>query len=269
MVHVRLPMLTGIDHVIVAVRDLAAAARSVGQLSLAVVEGGAHPDLGTRNLLSWWGDSYLELVGVEDSTQAAGSWFGRSALAALGGPMDGGLVGFALASDDLAGDVAARDWEGPGFAGLVAGSRTRPDGRRVCWWTARPPGAEAHRPLVFAIEHDRTAAEWTDSERAARAAAAPADMGRLRLARLELLVPDLAVVSGRLLRGFDLRFRPSLAGGGARDADVGRQTIRLRRGAPGEVSAIVVLRGSVAARSGGAAQACTVDLPGCRLVLED
>jgi hypothetical protein len=47
---------------------------------------------------------------------------------------------------------------------------------------------------------------------------------------LELPVPAAGVAarSASLLRACDLRFRPSLAGGGARDATVGRQTIRLR-----------------------------------------
>jgi hypothetical protein len=157
--------------------------------------------------------------------------------------------------------VAALGWEGPGFSGLVAGSRERPDGRRVRWRTARPPGAETHRPLAFAIEHDLRAAEWTADERAARAEDVHPLGGPVRLARLELAVRDVPVVQDRLLRWFDLRFRPSLSGGGARDAEVGHQTVRLRRLAPGIPTAAVVLR------SPAATGERTFDLAGCRFLV--
>ena len=265
-------MFTGLDHVFFAVPDLDAAAATLeAGLGLRVGPGGRHEAWGTANRLIWCGDSYLELVAVEDRERAAASWFGQAVLetlamssggASAGSAAPGGFVGFVVASNDLAADVAALDWEGPGFGGLVAGSRERPDGRIVCWRTARPRGAETHRPLAFAIEHDLQAAEWTPAERSARTSEAHPLGGPVRLVRLELAVGDVPVVIDRLLRWFDLRFRPSLSGGGARDAEIGGQTVRLRRLAPGVPGATVVLRSPslTAERS--------LELAGCRLVLE-
>lgn len=273
-----LGVFTGLDHVFFAVPDLDAAAEALESgLGLRVGPGGRHEAWGTVNRLVWFGDAYLELVAVEDQERAAASWFGQAVLEALAssladgpslssasdGPSSasGGFVGFVVASDDLATDVASLGWEGPGFGGLVAGSRHRPDGRTVRWRTARPPGAESHRPLAFAIEHDPAAAEWTPAERSARAGEVHPLGGPVRLVRLELAVPTVPIVIDRLLRWFDLRFRPSLSGGGARDAEVGGQTVRLRRLAPGLPAAAVVLRSP--ALDGER----TLDLAGCRFLV--
>ncbi|MGH2466229.1 MAG: VOC family protein [Candidatus Limnocylindrales bacterium] len=255
-------MFTGIDHVFFAVPDLDEAAVELeGGLGIRVGPGGRHEAWGTLNRLSWFGDTYLELVAVEDRERAATSWFGQAVLEALAASPNGGFVGFVLASDDLHVDVADLRWVGPGFGGLVGGSRERPDGRIVRWDTARPPGAESHRPLAFAIEHDPSAAEWTPEERAARAAEIHPLGATVRLVRLELAVRDVPIVIDRLLRWFDLRFRPSLSGGGARDAEVGGQTVRLRRLAPGVPAATVVLR------SAAATGERTLDLAGCRFLV--
>jgi hypothetical protein len=44
---------------------------------------------------------------------------------------------------------------------------------------------------------------------------------------LELPVANVATVVQTLARATDLRFRPSLAGSGARDASIGRHIVRL------------------------------------------
>jgi len=256
-------MLTGIDHVIVAVADLAAAASSVRRgLGLAVVAGGAHPTTGTANRLVWCGDTYLELVAVADPDVARGTWFGAAVVAALErghGAVGGSAapVGVALASDDLEADAAARGGE------LATGSRIRPDGRTVRWRLARAPhrsaGGAPAWPLVFLIEHDRTAAEWTAGERAERAAMVHPLGTAARLASVSLRVPAVPAAVAGLGRSWGLAFRPSLAGGGARDASVGHQTVRLVRARSGQPSMSV---GLVAGRDGR-----EVDLLGCHWIL--
>jgi hypothetical protein len=82
----------------------------------------------------------------------------------------------------------------------------------------------------FVIEHDPTGAEWTPAERAARAEEIHPIGTSVRLEALEIPVADVRTVADRYLRAFGLAFRPSLAGGGARDLSIGRQVIRLRRG---------------------------------------
>lgn len=66
-----------IDHVIVAVNDLAAAAaRFERDYGLSSVEGGRHRGLGTGNRIVPLGRSYVELMAVVDETEqsALASW---------------------------------------------------------------------------------------------------------------------------------------------------------------------------------------------------
>ena len=126
-----------------------------------------------------------------------------------------------MASDDLRDDVDALRGQGSDLSGLIAGERVRPDGRVVRWRLAAAP--ELGRDLPpFLIEHDASSAEWTPAERTARLA------GPARLTTLEIAVGDVSATIGQYLRTTGLRFRPSLAGQGARDATIGAQTLRIR-----------------------------------------
>ncbi len=261
-------MLVGLDHLIVAVADLDAAAQRISSsLGLEVSGGGRHPTLGTRNRLVWWGDSYLELVAVEDAgaAAAAGNWFGAAVAAAPvaaapvagdGAGAQGAPVGLALASDDLTTDARSAE--------ITNGQRTRPDGRVVRWRMARPGGAAGPRagglpgpwPTVFMIEHDRSAAEWTDAERAQRAGAVHPLGTPVRLRVVTLGVASVTGTVGRLGSEFALLFRPALVGGGARDASLGRQTLRVAPARPGEPIMTVDLQGGHESRE--------LDLLGCR-----
>jgi hypothetical protein len=220
-------MITGIDHLVIAVGDLdEAAAALAGSVGLAVTPGGTHPDHGTANRLAWLGDTYLELVAVVDPERARHSWFGRLVLDRLAA--GGGLAALCLASDDLAADIAAARGRGVDVAGPFPGERRRPDGRVVRWRLALPDplGVDA---APFLIEHDPTAAEWTPIERAERAAFVHPVGGPVRLELVELPLDDVRRTRDRYLRTWGLLARPSLAGGGARDVSVGRQIVRLRR----------------------------------------
>ena len=215
------PVLLGIDHLVIAVADPDAAASELGaRLGLTPGGGGRHDRLGTFNRLVWLGDTYLELVGVLDAALAATSWIGTPALRAL--EAGGGLATWAVATDAIDGDVAVLRARGSDLAEPIAGERLRPDGQVVRWRLSFAPPLGPDRP-PFLIEHDPNVAEWTPADRAERAA------GPARLAHLELTVDDVSRTGQAFLRTVGLRFRPSLSGGGARDADIGRQTVRLRR----------------------------------------
>ena len=187
-------MILGIDHVVLAVEDPDAMAAALEtSLGLTAGDGGRHDALGTFNRLIWLGDAYLELLGVFDAEIAASSWLGRPALAAI--EDGGGLATWAIAVDDL--DEALR-WAPPGrgLGGPIDGERRRPDGRTVRWRLARPEVPTPTDP--FLIEHDRSGAEWTDAERAARAEEAHPVGGRVRLAGVEVEAPSPAAAAGRL-----------------------------------------------------------------------
>jgi len=221
-------VLIGIDHLVIAVPDPDAAAAELEVLvGLRASGGGRHETLGTFNRLVWLGDTYLELIGVWDEALATASWIGAPTVRALAA--GGGMATYALASDDLATDSERLRRQGADLQGPVPGERLRPDGRLVRWSIAAPPRLGPNEP-PFLIEHDLAAAEWTPEDRTARAAETHPLGGRVALEVLELPVAadGIAGRSTALLRACDLRFRPSLAGGGARDASVGDQILRLR-----------------------------------------
>ena len=246
-------MLTGIDHLVIAVADPDAAASALeSALGLAPGGGGRHERLGTFNRLIWLGDTYLELIGVFDADLAAASWVGAPTLRALAG--GGGLATWAIATDDIDDDVEALRARGSDLAEPIPGERVRPDGEVVRWRLSAPARLDRELP-PFLIEHDAAAAEWTSGDRMARAT------GPARLTTLEIAVGDVSSTIGRYLRTTGLRFRPSLAGGGARDADVGAQTVRLRPSRDGMTPAATIHLAIAGASPGDA------DLLGCRWVV--
>jgi hypothetical protein len=245
-------MLLGIDHLVIAVADPDDAAEQLrDRLGLAPGGGGRHEGLGTFNRLVWLGDSYLELIGVDDRQLAAGSWVGVPTLRTL--ETGDGLATWAVATDAIEADTARLRDSGSDLADPTAGERLRPDGRIVRWRLASPPVLAFDGP-PFLIEHDTSAAEWTPGERLERA------HGPARLELLELRVDDVDRTSRGFARTVGLRFRPSLAGGGARDADIGSQRIRLRPRRGGSRMASIGI--SIAGRDPD-----EVELLGCRWVV--
>lgn len=212
-------MRIAIDHVVLAVDDPDATVELLGeQLGLTAGGGGRHEALGTFNRLAWFGDAYLELVGVFDRELAGRSWFGRPILAAL--ERGGGLATWAIAVDDL--DAAIR-WAPPAaLSGPIDGERRRPDDRVVRWRLAHPDAISATEP--FLIEHDLDGAEWTPGERAARAGEVHAIGGRVRMLGLEVETPSPAAAAGRIRRLLAATVEP--AGRGVVRVRLGDQEVR-------------------------------------------
>ncbi|HZU21057.1 MAG TPA: VOC family protein [Gaiellaceae bacterium] len=130
-----------LDHVLIAVGDLAAGAEELLAVhGLASVEGGRHPGWGTANRIVPLGDTYLELIAVVDADEAAGSAFGRWVAAARG------PFAWAVRTDDL---DAFAERHGLDVGG---GSRTRPDGSTLRWRLAGVERAAADPLLPFVIE---------------------------------------------------------------------------------------------------------------------
>ncbi len=134
-----------IDHVVLAVRDLEdAGERMLRDHGLVFVPGGRHARWGTANRVVPLGDDYLELIGVVDSEQAAGSVFGRNMLDLTA---DGDRwYAICLASDDV--DAIAADSRLP----VEPGARTRPDGAELRWRGAGLDVSRA-RPVAPVLHH--------------------------------------------------------------------------------------------------------------------
>ncbi len=198
-------MILGIDHLVIAVADLEAASEELSAgLGLEVVEGGRHLTLGTRNALCWLGDSYLELLAVTDPALAARSWIGAPALATLA--LGGGLATYALASDDLGGDIRRLRSAGSNVIGPLPGERLRPDGQAERWLLALLPELAPDRP-PFLIEHLPGSPEWRPDARRHREEGGHRG-GRVRLRRLEIPVADPEAVAEAYRRELALQPEP-------------------------------------------------------------
>ncbi len=258
------PMLLGIDHLVIACADPDATVADLErEVGLRPGGGGRHEALGTFNRLVWLGDTYLELIGVFDRAVAERSWLGGPTVRALdaGG---GGLVTWAVASDDLEADVARLNAGRAELTDPIDGERRRPDGAVVRWRLSRPRALGPDRP-PFLIEHDASAAEWSDADRIERVAQVHPLGGTVWLTTLELPVAEMPATIAGLMRNAGIGpFRPSLAGRGARDAGIGSQTLRLTpRPAAAVPSPVPTLHLVVAAPI----EPRTVVSAGCRFVL--
>jgi hypothetical protein len=134
-----------LDHVLIAVADLATAGREFeARYGLDSLEGGRHPGWGTANRIVPLGDSYLELVAVVDEAEAARSSFGS--WVAEASPAFAKPLGWAVRTDQLD-EVAQR-------LGLVVadGSRATRAGRILRWRLAGVEEAAAEPSLSFFIE---------------------------------------------------------------------------------------------------------------------
>ena len=134
-----------LDHVLIAVADLAAAAREIeARHGLASIDGGRHPAWGTANRIVPLGDSYLELVAVVDAAKAAESAFGR--WVASGASSTARPLGWAVRTYQL--DELARRLDLP----VHAGSRATRGGDLLRWRSAGIDQAAVEPSLPFFIE---------------------------------------------------------------------------------------------------------------------
>lgn len=155
-------MLEALDHLVIAVKDLAAAARSYERAGFTVVPGGRHPEGSHNALVSFADGAYLELLAFYEPSPAHRWWRALE--------QGGGLIDFCLASTDLTADAAAFRGAGVDISGPEPGARARPDGYQLRWLLAKPTGA--CRGLAPFLIHDLT-------PRAERVPGAPAHANRV------------------------------------------------------------------------------------------
>jgi hypothetical protein len=230
-------MLTGIDHVVIACRDPESAAADLEQrLGVAAGGGGRHEGAGTYNRIIWLADSYLELIGVDDREAASSHPLGRAVVAALD-EHGGGFVSYAIASDALEADVEMLRRAGSSIGEPVHGSRRRPDGETVEWWTAMPQQLGPDE-VPFLIAHAATGSEWGPDARAERERFRHPLGGPAVLVRLEIAVEDPPSCAARHagILGFEFWAVSDLA-----VASVGRHGLRLLPRNRIEVPAAIVL----------------------------
>lgn len=125
-------MLPKLDHVVVAVADLAQAMGDYRDLGFTVLYGGKHASGATHNALVCFKDgTYIELLARTGEPPRPGAMDFTRLL-----DRGKGLVGYALASDDLESHILTMRAAGIAVGPAVAGGRARADGVQLAWKTA-------------------------------------------------------------------------------------------------------------------------------------
>jgi catechol 2,3-dioxygenase-like lactoylglutathione lyase family enzyme len=172
-------MLQGIDHVVVAVNDLARTMHDYEHLGFTVTPGGDHAHRGSHNALITFADgSYIELIAFKhEPLEKDNDWWDVL--------QNGeGLVDVALLSDDLPAEAERLRVNGLDVT-LMEGGRVRTDGIRVGWRIARlPVSSVARLPFVIDDLTERTL-------RVPVGAAARHANGVIGIARVTIAMPSL------------------------------------------------------------------------------
>ncbi|MCE7948952.1 MAG: VOC family protein [Chloroflexi bacterium CFX4] len=121
-----------LDHIVIAVSDLATAIADYHTLGFKVLEGGVHASGATHNALIIFADgTYLELLAATGAAPAPES-LDFSLMLASGE----GLSGFALCVPNLAEAAAGLRERGVAVSALREGARQTPNGERLAWQLA-------------------------------------------------------------------------------------------------------------------------------------
>lgn len=205
-----------IDHIVIAVTDLAEAVRDYEALGFTVLPGGEHPR-GSRNALVVLADgAYLEIIAFSRPVPEFRWWRVLDQAGA-------GLVDYALLPrDSLDADTARIREQGIEIDGPINGERLQPDGVRMAWRSSRPPEPD----IPFLVE-DVTPRALRVPEGEARRHA----NGVTGVAGVTVAVRDLAASTARY-RAL-LGAEPDIVGGvpglgfGLVQFRLGRQTLSL------------------------------------------
>jgi Glyoxalase-like domain len=139
-----------IDHVLVAVTDLADSARRFETAyGLRALGGGRHPRVGTANMIVPLGSEYLELIAVVDAEEAARAPSSKRITRAIA---EGRTFATWAARTDRLDAVRERiQAAGQQVPEVFAGARERPDGVTLRWRTQFlvPPGEPSVVPFVI------------------------------------------------------------------------------------------------------------------------
>jgi catechol 2,3-dioxygenase-like lactoylglutathione lyase family enzyme len=131
-------MPTGIDHIVIAVRDLAQTTSDYQRAGFTVVQGGEHKGGATHNALVAFNDGvYFELIAFKNpDAEQDHKWWTRLATGE-------GLIDYALRTNDLAQEAVDLRARGLDASDPIDGGRFRPDGERLDWQTLRFEGASS------------------------------------------------------------------------------------------------------------------------------
>lgn len=187
-----------LDHIVHFVKSPEDAITSYQEMGLHAVEGGRHESLGTYNALSYFGLSYIELIGVFDQTLVERSAEAPYSLreSIVKRQFAEGLARVALRSTDLEADAKRFRNLGLDVYGPSPLSRKRPDGSVVSWkllFVGRP---DEQPDLPFFIQWDEDDDERKE-DLSKRGVIAPHPAGNVELTSVSFAVKNLESVVER------------------------------------------------------------------------
>lgn len=185
-------MATGIDHIVIAVRDLEEAVTDYTAAGFTVTPGGEHTSGETHNALIAFSDgTYFELIAWKntDATNDTPWWHRFQA--------GEGFVDYALSVADLDVEVERLRSEGLDVPEPTPGGRLRPDGQAVEWQTLRLD-PERHPSLPFYCHSTNDRALRVPSGEAAVHANGVSGVHKIFIgvASLEQAAADYRIVAG-------------------------------------------------------------------------
>lgn len=191
-------MLISLDHIIIGVHDLEAAAQQFShRLGLLPSGGGIHPVGGTANRIIVIGDTYLELIAVYKPEEAQESIRQRL-------ERGEGYLNCVFASDDIISDCQLMRQRGVSLLGPTPGSLLSVDGRSRAWMRAdiERPDLAQHYP--FLIQHDSSGEERR--QRLAGWSSPPEHpLGAVKVLSVTLAVENLVEASQRFSHIYGLQ----------------------------------------------------------------
>jgi catechol 2,3-dioxygenase-like lactoylglutathione lyase family enzyme len=159
-------LITRFDHAVIAVSDLGRAVETYrSSLGFDVEPGGRHEHRGTHNAIVRFGFDYLELLGIYDPAETQRSGFNSRALVEFLGDREGGLLGYALATDDITSDAERLRKAGLEVVGPFEMQREKPDGHVLSWRLLVPVDVPWRRRWPFLIEWDDPDEERLSAEK--------------------------------------------------------------------------------------------------------
>ncbi len=198
-------MLTGLDHIIIGVKDLDAATEIFrDKLGLTPSGGGVHATGGTANRIIVIGDTYLELIAVRTPSEAQASIVERLAKGE-------GYLNFVLSSNSMQADSEAMKARGVSLIGPEKGSLKAEDGRVRSWLRTNIERPDLTQQYPFLIQHDSTGEERRS--RLAGWTTPPAHpLGVTKVLSTTLAVADLDEATQRFERIYGLQASEQFSG---------------------------------------------------------
>jgi len=239
--------IIGVDHVVVAVRDLDAAATAWRALGFTLSPRGTHsPHMGSGNYTMMFGEDYVELLGVLTPTER------NAGLRAFLEHREG-LDRAAFTTDDAAAGAEELRARGLAAVGPIAFGRpvSLPDGGeaearfQVFQW---PPEERPAGLGIFACQHLTRENVWIPALQSH-------SNGAIRLMRIEILARDAAGAAAQMAR--------LIARDAVRDPD---GAMRVPSG-PGRADLVFLDRATLAARHPGVSLDGLPDEGGAALVI--